>query len=325
MFETVTLFVFGLALLLKGADILTDAATDLAKKLKISSFVIGLVVVGIGTSIPELIVTILSNIHGSEKIGVGAVIGSNSFNILIVLGISAIVSPLVLTKKQALKHLPLNIIAVLSVVLILFLGSGAGLVLDTNNLHLGRLAGILLLVLFGFWILYLKKTDGPSTAEKTAPPPPNLRPEFIDIILLIVGLVGVIIGGEWVTGSSIEIAKLFNLKESFIGLTIVGIGTSFPELFASAVAAYKKNYGIAVGNVIGSNIFDFLMILGLSAFMKPIPFASNLLIDLAFTALASVILFGAMFIGKKYVIKKWQGIVFILIYVSYLIYLFKFH
>ncbi len=324
MLETVVLFAFGFCLLLKGADILTDAASDLAKKFKISNFMIGLLVVGIGTSIPEFIVTVLSNIHGSEKIGLGAVIGSNSFNIMIILGISAAISPLILTKKQVWHHLVLNLLAVLSVVAVLLLSVRPGASFLGQQFELSRAAGLLLILLFITWIIYLKKINQNSPAENEEKNI-NMRPGVFDLILLVAGLVGVVIGGEWVTESSIEIARYFNLKESLIGLTVVGIGTSLPELFASAVAAYKKNYGIAVGNVIGSNIFDFLMILGVAAFMKPIPVASDLILDLVFTLAVSIILFVSVFIGKKYAIKRWQGIVFILIYILYFAYLVKFH
>lgn len=306
-----TLFVFGFALLLKGADILTDAAAEIAKKLGVANFIVGVVIVGVGTSLPELIVAIFSNLQEAEKIGVGAVVGSNTFNILFILGVSAIISPLILTRGEVWRHLPMNIAAVSAVGVLVFLsGSFFGL---------NKFAGILLLALFFGWIGYLYFINKYILEGET--PVSSLskeRPEFLNIVFMLAGLVGIVVGGGWVTDGAIAIAREFKLSESLMGLTIVGAGTSLPELFVSAVAARKKNYGIALGNVIGSNIFDFLMILGLASAIKPIPFTRELFFDLWITAAASLTIFISMFLGRKYVLKRWQGAIFIFLYIAYL-------
>lgn len=310
---SIIIFISGFALLLKGADILTDAAAQIAKKLGVANFIVGVIIVGVGTSLPEFIIAIFSNLQGAEKIGVGAIVGSNTFNILFILGVSALISPLVLTKGQVWRHLPMNIAAVLIVGILVFLsGSFFGLT---------KLAGILLLALFFGWVGYLYFINK-FVLEKEPPILSKERPGFLNIIFILAGLIGIVVGGEWVTDGAIVIAREFKLSESLIGLTIVGAGTSLPELFVSAVAAYKKNYGIALGNVIGSNIFDFLMILGLASAMKPIHFTRGLFFDLWITAAASLILFLSMFLGQKYVLRRWQGAVFILLYIAYLGHLF---
>lgn len=311
--SSIILFIIGFALLLKGADILTDSASALAKKLGISNFVIGVIVVGIGTSIPELIVTILSNLSGSPNIGLGTVIGSNTFNILAILGASAIISPLALTKNQVFHHLALNIIAVAL--------TGFLIILNVNFFGLTRVAGLLLLSVFIFWIYYLnKKQNIPDTAELQLKIN-GMKPSFVNILLSLAGLFAIIIGGSWVTESSVAIARFFNIKDAIIGLTIVAIGTSLPELVASTVAAYKKNCGIAVGNIIGSNIFDFLMILGLSSAMRPMRFTPNLFLDLSVTLIAAILLFILVLLGKKYIISRLKGSVLLSIYIIYLLYL----
>jgi len=313
MFTQIFLFIAGFWLLLKGADILTDRAAEIAKRLQISSFLIGILIVGIGTSIPELIVMVFSNLQGTSAIGVGTIIGSNTFNILFILGVSAMISPLILTKNQVWRHLVFNISAVAIVALLIWFRI-------TELQGLSRPDGFLLLMLFFFWMYYLYVFRKDATMEGYADA--RSHSHFSNLLFIVGGLIGIIIGGDWVTQSSVAIAKFLGMKESVIGLTIVGLGTSLPELSASAVAAYKKNYGIAVGNIIGSNIFDFLMILGLASAMKPIPITDPLFFDLIVTILSATLLFAAMFIGQKYVLKRWQGFVLVFLYIAYLIYLF---
>ena len=307
------IFIFGFALLLKGADILTDATAEIARKLGVANFIVGVVVVGIGTSLPEFIIAIFSNLQGVEKIGIGAIVGSNIFNIFFILGVSALISPLILTKGEVWRHLPINIAAVVAVGIIVFLSG--------NFFGLTKFAGLLLLALFFGWIGYLYFIN--KYILESEPLASGKRGSgFLNIVFIIAGLIGIVIGGEWVINGAIAVARELKLSESLIGLTIIGAGTSLPELFVSAVAAYKKNYGIALGNVIGSNIFDFLMILGLASAMKPISFTRPLFFDLWIAAAASLILFVSMFFGKKYVLKRWQGAIFIFLYIAYLGHLF---
>lgn len=316
------LFLLGFVLLLKGADILTDAGTLIARKLKVSEFIIGLIIVGIGTSIPELIVTLFSSLEGSSPVGIGTIVGSNTLNILLILGISALIAPLELTKAQVWRHLPLNIFAVAVVGLMVRFGFR----LENGAIGLSRLEGFLLLALFFIWIyylyyLYLIGEGHHGDFKKAAPAKPQIHEHTSLPMLVIAGLIGIIIGGEWVTDGAVALARFFGVKEAVVGLTIVGLGTSLPELSASAVAAYKRNYGMAVGNIIGSNIFDFLLIFGLVAAMKTLPFSEYLLLDLWVTVISAVLLLVAVLVGKKYVLKRWQGWAFIFLYVMYVTYL----
>ncbi|MDP3999557.1 MAG: calcium/sodium antiporter [bacterium] len=308
------LFLIGFIFLLKGADVLTDRAASVAKRFGVSNFIIGIVIIGIGTSIPELIVAVFSNLQGAANVGIGTIVGSNTLNILLILGISALISPLILTRRQVWRHMPLNILAVIISAFFVYFSF-------TGFFGISRLEGLALLALSVFWMFYLYRLskdgaeDDPKILYKN-------HSHFSNFIFIILSLAGIIIGGEWVTQGAVALAKFIGLKDSIIGLTIVGLGTSLPELAASAVAAFKKNYGIAVGNIIGSNIFDFLMIFGIAAAMKPIQFTEPLFLDMAVTILSAVLLLGAMFIGKKYVLKRWQGAIFILLYCVYVAYLF---
>lgn len=312
MFSTITLFVFGFVLLLKGADILTDAAAGIAKKLKVANFIIGVVVVGIGTSIPEFVIAIFSHLGGATEMSLGTVVGSNIFNIFFILGVASLLYPLALTPGQVWRHLPINVLAIVAVGIV---------ALNDNFFGLTRLDGILLLFLFILWIVYLHGVNKYLLREDHSPLPIKLRPTLVNIALIFGSIIGIVIGGEWVTESSLSLVRSLGLSEAAVGLTIVGIGTSLPELFASVVAAYKKNYGIALGNVIGSNIFDFFMILGTAAIIKPFPFTSVLLQDIWIGALAALLLFVAIMIGKKYKLERWEGAVFVALYILYLFYL----
>lgn len=315
MFSAITLFIFGFVLLLKGADTLTDAASSFAKKLGINEFLVGVVVVGIGTSIPELVVTVFSNMQGVPNVGVGTVIGSNTFNILGILGIAALIRPLSLTRGQLWRHLPLNAVAVAFVGILVAVGLG--------GIGLSRLDGVLLLLAFIAWLGYLCFVNKYVSAGEIAGGTVTIdRPNFMNLALLVAGIIGVTIGGDWVTQSAIALAGALGLSQSVIGLTVIGVGTSLPELFASAVAAYKRNYGIAIGNVIGSNIFDFLMILGVAAFMKPIAFTPALLIDLWITATVAALLFGCMLLSRRHTLGRAHGLIFVALYAAYSYYLF---
>lgn len=315
MTTAIILFIFGFILLLKGADILTDAAASIAKQLGIASFMIGIIVVGFGTSLPELVITVLSNLKETESVGIGTIVGSNTFNILFILGVAALITPLSLSRGKIWKHLPWNMGAVVLVGLLLVPGMG--------YMELSRVEGMLLLGAFFVWLGYL------WVVNKHAPEDTldhhhkgKMRHELKNLALIIAGLVGVVVGGNWVTESAVRFAAWAGIGEATIGLTIVAIGTSLPELFVSASAAWKKNVGIAVGNVIGSNIFDFLMIFGAASVIRPIRFTETLSTDLWITVFASALLFAALVLEKKRTLGKTWGIIFILLYAAYLAYIF---
>ncbi len=311
MLITLPLFLIGFYILIKGANFLVSGSTYLARKFNISNIVIGLVIAGIGTSIPEFAVSFLANITGKSGVGLGTIIGSNTFNILFILGVSALFFPLKFKADWVKRDFSWNIFSVLVAILFAYI-VGFG--------EISRVEGATMLALFLIWLyIAIKKSNEVADNQE------QIRTMAFPLaaILIFAGLVGVILGGKWVVDGGIEIAKTLGASNALIGLTIVGIGTSLPELAVSFIAAYKKQPGIAVGNIIGSNIFDFLMILGFGAMFKPIISPASLLPDMIITALATTLLFASMFVGEKYTLKRWEGLVFILLYAAYLIYLLK--
>lgn len=314
MLSSIFLFIVGFLLLIKGASWLVDEASALSNKLGIPNFVTGLVIVGIGTSIPEFSITLLSNILGREGIGLGTIIGSNTFNILFILGLSAIVFPLSLKKHWVERDLIWNGLAVLVAIFFIFY--------PFNNSFLdpgiSRVEGAVLLLLFGAWIYYSLRKDGEPLEQKKVR---GLLHARVKWGFMVGGILGILLGGKWVTDGAIAIARELSISGQVIGLSIVAIGTSLPELTASVVAAFRKKPGIAVGNIVGSNIFDFLMILGFSAMVQPIAFPAGLEIDIAVTALSAFVLLAVMFVGKRFFLARWEGIIFVLLYLIYLGYL----
>jgi len=310
------LLVLGLAILIKGADLLVDGASSLASRLGVSALVIGLTVVAFGTSAPELVVNILASVKGNSDIAIGNIVGSNIANILLILGIAAVIYPLAVKRGTVWKEIPLAFLAMWVMALtandILIEGSGwAGLT---------RIDGFILLSFFLIFLYYtfeISKVTGGSV-EKI-----KVIKWSTSIFMVLAGLAALTLGGKWVVDGAIAVAKYFDLSEALIGLTIVAVGTSLPELATSAVAAYKRNADIAVGNIVGSNIFNIFWILGLSAILRPLPFSPALNTDVLVGLVATIILFMFMFIGKKHTLERWQGFLFIalyFIYVAYLIY-----
>lgn len=310
------LFIIGFIILVKGADFLVDGASSLAKKLKIPAIVIGLTIVAFGTSMPELVVNVFSSISGNSDIAIGNILGSNIANILLILGISAIIFPLSVTKNTTKKEIPLSILAGLS---LFFMAND--IFFDGGHVSvLTRIDGIILLLFFSIFLYYTFSISKLPKETKTEEDEIKEYSIWLSILFIIIGLVALIVGGKWIVDGATHIARLFNVSESIIGLTIVAIGTSLPELATSAVAAMKKNSDIAIGNVVGSNIFNIFFILGISSIIKPLPFNFNDNLNIIMTILTSFLLLGFVFIGKKYKIERWQGIVFVLIYISYIIF-----
>lgn len=311
MMFTYILFFVGFYILIKGANFLVKGASSVANRFHTSPFLIGLVIVGIGTSIPEFATFFISHLMGEDKIGLGTVIGSNTFNILFILGVSALFFPLSMKKEWVKRDLIWNMLAVAAVmVFALWFGPGA----------ISRIEGILLLFLFTYWLYAtIKKPDGLSEEERKMEAREITL--FMSLGLILAGLLGTVLGGKWVVDGAMAMAQEFGITKNVIGLTIIGTGTSLPELVVSFVAAYRKQMSIAVGNIIGSNIFDFLMVIGFGALVKPVIFNSYFSFDIVITLISTIILYGSLFVGKKYVLKRWQGICFIALYIGYFIYL----
>ena len=299
----------------KGADLLVNGSASIAKKFKIPSIVIGLTIVAFGTSAPEFIVNIFASIQGNSEIAIGNILGSNIANILLILGISAIIYPVTAKANTILKEIPLSLLAVL----VLGFMANDFLIDGANFSSITRIDGFILLfffIIFLYYIFEISKLDKNNVGEEI-----KVLSNFKSIIFIILGLLGLIIGGKWIVDGAIKIAELFNISQSLIGLTIIAVGTSLPELATSAVAAYKKESDIAIGNVVGSNIFNIFWILGVSSIIRPLPFGSNSNSDIVMVILASLLLFSFMFIGKKRIIERWQGVFMVIMYIIYIVFL----
>lgn len=308
---TYVLFVVGFVILIKGADLLVDGASSIAQKFKISSLVIGLTIVAFGTSAPELAVNIFASASGSAEIAIGNILGSNIANILLILGISAMIYPLATKSNTVWKEIPLCLLAavVLGLMANDILIDGAGFSV------LSRIDGFILIAFFIIFLYYtfgIAKVGGEDSDIKIK------KYSFgKSVLFILLGLAGLVLGGQWIVNGAVKIAEYFGISQSLIGLTIVAIGTSLPELATSAIAAYKKQTDIAIGNVVGSNIFNIFWILGLSAVIRPLPFNPAANIDILTTIGATLILFTVMFIGKRHVIERWQGAFMVGLYVVY--------
>ncbi|HMS99336.1 MAG TPA: calcium/sodium antiporter [Saprospiraceae bacterium] len=313
---TYLLLILGFVLLIKGADFLVDGSASLAKKYNISNIVIGLTIVAFGTSTPELIVSLIASMNGNTEIAIGNVVGSNIVNIFFILGVSATIYPLATKSNTIWKEIPMSLLAAL----LLWVMANDQLIDGANSSMLSRIDGIVFLAFFIIFIYYtvgIAKSDTDDSPEIEIQ---NITPGK-SFLFIVLGLAGLIIGGKWIVDGAVALAKNLGLSESLIGLTIVAVGTSLPELAASAVAAYKKQTDIAIGNVVGSNIFNIFLILGISSLIKPLPFTSGSNIDVMVACLASIVLFVLLFVGKKHIIQKWQGLLMILIYLVYVGYL----
>ena len=313
---TYLLLILGFVLLIKGADFLVDGSASLAKKYNISNIVIGLTIVAFGTSTPELIVSLIASMNGNTEIAIGNVVGSNIVNIFFILGVSATIYPLATKSNTIWKEIPMSLLAAL----LLWVMANDQLIDGANSSMLSRIDGIVFLAFFIIFIYYtvgIAKSDTDDSPEIEIQ---NITPDK-SFLFIVLGLAGLIIGGKWIVDGAVALAKNLGLSESLIGLTIVAVGTSLPELAASAVAAYKKQTDIAIGNVVGSNIFNIFLILGISSLIKPLPFTSGSNIDVMVACLASIVLFVLLFVGKKHIIQKWQGLLMILIYLVYVGYL----
>ncbi|SHJ01809.1 cation:H+ antiporter [Tangfeifania diversioriginum] len=303
------LLILGLAVLIKGADWLVSGASALAKKYHVSDLVIGLTIVAFGTSAPELVVNVIASSQNFNDIVLGNVLGSNIANLFLILGITGIIYPLVVQSSTTWKEIPLSLLAVV----ILFLLANNFFILD--NPVISRLDGLFLFLMFGLFMFYvyrLTKTDKAPVEVEV-----NAMSSFKMITLIVIGLAGLILGGRLVVNNAVEIATILGLSEKIIGFTIVAIGTSLPELATSVVAALKKNTNIAVGNIIGSNIFNIFLVIATSAVVSPVTFNPVFNIDIYLLAGGTLFLFIAMFTGGKKKLDRWEATILLLIYLGY--------
>lgn len=308
------LLIIGLGFLVKGADYLVDGAASIARRFNISSIVIGLTIVAFGTSAPELVVNVLASLRGTTEIAIGNIVGSNIANIFLILGISALVYPLRANKNTVLKEIPFSLLAAVVLGILVndkFLGG-----LGSNVLTFGDA-----LILLAFFVIFLYYTFGIAQQGEAGDTEVKHLTTMRSVVYIMGGLVLLVVGGKWIVDAAVYFATSLGISQSVIGLTIVAVGTSLPELATSVVAAYKKQSDIAIGNIVGSNIFNIFFILGVSGLIAPLPFLPSSNFDILMTAVASVILFLVMYIGKKHTIERWQGVALIAVYVAYVWYL----
>jgi cation:H+ antiporter len=302
----------GFVLLIKGADLLVDGAAAVARRFNVSDMLIGLTVVAFGTSAPELAVNLLAAVQNTTDIAIGNVVGSNIANILLILGIAGLIRPLRVTSETVWREIPMCLLAAF----VLSLLANDRLIDGGAADALSRIDGLVLLCFFIVFIYYtLAGALDIEDAGAYAPPPAtNLRRNLFFIGLGLAGLVG---GGQLIVHGAVTVARQLNISEAIIGLTVVAVGTSLPELATSAIAARKGNADIAVGNVVGSNIFNILFILGISAVVRPLPFRAQGNVDIGATLLATLLLFVFMFTGRPHMLDRWEGLLCVVLYAAY--------
>ncbi|MCI5108834.1 MAG: calcium/sodium antiporter [Candidatus Pacebacteria bacterium] len=307
MLILIFLFILGFFILIKSADLVIRGSSSISRYLGISEWLIGVVIVGIGTSLPELAINVGSAFAGTP-VGVGTILGSNIFNFLGILGMVSFMSPVHMRKEWVKIDLPLNI-AIIVVTGLFLLWNGGGIV---------RSEAIILFILFIAWMYYMVRRKDDDFVQPHQEKSDTIA-WHISGLLILTGLAGVFLGSNWIISGAEKIANLAGLSQGLISLTIISLGTSVPEIAVSLRAIMKKNSAIAVGNLIGSNIFDLIGIFGITGILINIPMPQMFKFDLLFLLITSLIFTIFIFIGKKYTISRWQGLVLILAYIMYLI------
>lgn len=320
----ILLLILGLALILGGANFLTDGSASLAQRFRVPEFIVGLTIVAVGTSTPELVVSVLSAAAGNSDVAIGNVVGSNIFNVFVILGICALIAPLPLTGGNIRRDIPF--VTAASVLLLLFtsdrlLGLGQA---DA----IGRIDGIIMLLLYIALIRYTIRAEGRTAVQATPETAAAGRPQrgkamWLIVVMIVGGLAGLVFGGELFLRSATAIARALGVSESVIAITLVAGGTSLPELASSVVSLIKGKADMALGNVIGSNIANILLILGLSATINPLTLGGITRIDLLVVLLSSVLLFVSAFTFRRKAVDRWEGFLFLVIYALYIGYLIR--
>ena len=315
MVLNVILLIIGLALVVFGADWLVDGASGIARRLGVSEFVIGLTIVGFGTSCPELVVSLTGAFSGISDVAIGNVIGSNIFNVLLILGFTAFLMPIGITPANRRRDIPITA----GVTVLLILAGMSKTILGLGSDSLGLVWGIVFLLLFAAYIFMCFKFDDKSADVEE---PGKTYKLSASILLTVAGLAALIFGGRLFVNEAVDIAHSLGISEKFIAITILAGGTSLPEFVTCIVAAAKKKGQLALGNILGSNVFNILLILGASALVMPISFENVNFVDLGVLLLSAVLVFTSAFTGKKNVIDRFDGALMLFAYVGYMVWLF---
>ena len=305
----------GLLLILFGANWLVDGSSSIAKRFGISEFVIGLTIVGIGTSTPEMVVSFMSSFQGKADMAIGNIVGSNIFNTLMILGVTALISPLAITKSNLKRDIPLNIIVT---VMLILLGMNLT-IFGKGQDQLSRIDGAILLALFAGYLWTSFKSDQGDSEEGGE----GIK-EYkngVSVLMIIAGLAGLIVGGRLFVNSATELAKMFGVSDKFIAITIMAAGTSMPELATCVVAALKGRGQLALGNVLGSNIANILLILGGAALINPLSFSGMTYVDLGIILIGALVILASAFMFKKKELDRYEGAIFVLMEIGYMWYL----
>lgn len=301
------LIVIGFVLLVKGADWLVDGASDIARRWGVSNLVIGLTIVAFGTSMPEFVVNMVSATKGNTDLALTNILGSNMINVLIILGVTALICPVAAKKGLKDINIWLGVLAAMLVLAFATIGQPD---------EIGRLEGCTLLVVFVIFLVWCFRNKSQVSTDDEVEV--KQFPLWKSILLIVAGLIGLVIGGDSVVDGATALAHSFGVSDAIIGLTVVALGTSLPELATSAVAAFKKNTDLALGNVLGSNIFNVFFVLGVSAVITPLPAYDGIIFDALVTALGSVMLLVFVAVDKEKKIRWWGGLLMLLVYAIYL-------
>ena len=315
MIIQILILIAGLLLILFGANWLVDGSSSIAKRFGISEFVIGLTIVGIGTSTPEMVVSFLSSFQGKADMAIGNIVGSNIFNSMMILGVTALIAPLAITKSNLKKDIPLNIIVT---TLLIVLGMNFTL-FGKGQDQLCRLDGAILLGVFA-WYIWSSFTSDSNDSEEDGEGIKEYK-TGISILLIIAGLAGLIIGGRLFVNSATELAKMFGVSDKFIAITVMAAGTSMPELATCVVAALKGRGQLALGNVLGSNISNILLILGGAALISPLSFGGMTYVDLGAVLICAIFILASAYLFKKKQLDRFEGIILLLMEAGYMWYL----
>lgn len=307
------LLLIGLGLVVLGADWLVNGASSIARRAGISEFVIGLTIVGFGTSCPELVVSLTGAIEGNSDISVGNVVGSNIFNALFILGLTALVLPVGMTDKNRRIDIPITLVVTILLVVLGITGSMSGPVIS-------RWEGVVMLLVFSVYLFYCFKSDSKDEFSETQQAMLSFPKA---IALTLTGLAGLIFGGDLFVDSATALARQIGVSDKFIAVTILAGGTSLPELATSLTAAIRGKEQLALGNILGSNVFNAMLILGLSSIITPLSFASMTVVDIAALILSSVLLLIWAYTGSRNRIDRWEGAAMLLCYVAYNVFLFS--
>lgn len=316
MLLSIVLLIVGLALILFGANYLVDGSSSIARRFGLSEFIIGLTIVGIGTSSPEMVISFLSAINGNADMAIGNVVGSNIFNTLFILGITGVIAPIAITRSNIKKDIPLNIAVTL---LLIILGLN-GTIFGKGENVLSRIDGIVLLAIFA-WYMWSSFRSNEQTSTENETEQTKTQSILVSVLFIAGGLAGLVFGGKLFVNAATEIAKSFGVSDKFIAITVLAAGTSMPELATSVVAAAKGKGQLALGNILGSNISNILLILGGSALICPLSFQGMSNVDLGALIAGALLIMGSAYAFKKKYLDRIEGCIFILIEAAYMWYL----